>query len=71
MFNRICALLLLIILFTLFILLGFTILIEDGFPVLFKQKRVGLNYSFFHIYKFRSMNKNTPNVASHLLTNPQ
>ncbi len=71
MFNRICALLLLIILFPLFILLGFTILIEDGFPVLFKQKRVGLNYSFFHIYKFRSMKKNTPNVASHLLTNPQ
>ena len=71
MFNRICALLLLILLSPLFILLGFTILIEDGFPVLFKQKRVGLNYSFFHIYKFRSMKKNTPNVASHLLTNPQ
>ena len=71
MFNRICALLLLILLSPLFILLGFTILIEDGFPVLFKQKRVGLNYSFFHIYKFRGMKKNTPNVASHLLTNPQ
>jgi O-antigen biosynthesis protein WbqP len=46
-------------------------LIEDGAPIFFKQKRVGVNYSFFYIYKFRSMKKTTPNVASHLLTNPK
>ena len=46
------------------------ILLEDGFPVFFTQKRVGINYTFFNIYKFRSMKKNTPNVATHLLTNP-
>jgi len=45
-------------------------LIEDGFPVFFIQKRVGINYTFFDIYKFRSMNKNTPNVATHLLPTP-
>lgn len=45
-------------------------MIEDGFPIFFKQKRVGLSYSFFFIYKFRSMKKNTPNVATHLLANP-
>jgi O-antigen biosynthesis protein WbqP len=43
---------------------------EDGMPIFFKQKRVGINYSFFNIYKFRSMKKNTPNVATHLLENP-
>ena len=43
---------------------------EDGYPIFFKQKRVGVNYTFFYIYKFRSMKKNTPNVATHLLTNP-
>jgi len=32
---------------------------------------VGVNYSFFNIYKFRSMKKNTPNVATHLLENPE
>jgi O-antigen biosynthesis protein WbqP len=47
------------------------IFFEDGFPVFFKQNRVGINYSFFNIYKFRSMKKNTPNVATHLLTNPE
>ena len=46
------------------------ILIEDGIPVFFTQKRVGVNYTFFQIYKFRSMKKNTPNVATHLLVNP-
>jgi O-antigen biosynthesis protein WbqP len=48
-----------------------SIFIEDGVPVFFKQKRVGINYTYFYIYKFRSMKKNTPNVATHLLTNPE
>jgi O-antigen biosynthesis protein WbqP len=39
-------------------------------PVIYTQKRVGINYTFFNIYKFRSMKNNTPNVATHLLTNP-
>ena len=70
MINRLFALFLLIILSPIFLIVVLVILIEDGFPVFFTQKRVGINYSFFNIYKFRSMKKNTPNVASHLLTNP-
>jgi O-antigen biosynthesis protein WbqP len=70
MINRFIALIFLIVLFPIFFLVAFLILLEDGFPVFFKQKRVGLNYSFFNIYKFRSMKKNTPNVATHLLVNP-
>jgi O-antigen biosynthesis protein WbqP len=53
-----------------FILISFAIFLEDGSPIFFKQKRVGINYTFFNIYKFRSMKKNTPNVATHLLENP-
>jgi O-antigen biosynthesis protein WbqP len=71
MLNKIFALILIIILFPLFLIVSIAILIEDGFPVFFTQKRVGINYTFFHIYKFRSMKKNTPNVATHLLTNPE
>lgn len=70
MLSRILSFLLLILFFPVFLVVGLFILIEDGFPVFFKQKRVGINYTFFHIYKFRSMKKNTPNVATHLLENP-
>jgi O-antigen biosynthesis protein WbqP len=68
--NRLFALILLIILSPLFLLVAISIFIEDGMPIFFKQKRVGINYTFFNIYKFRSMKKNTPNVATHLLENP-
>jgi O-antigen biosynthesis protein WbqP len=70
MLNRLFAVILLIILSPLFLLVAFSIFIEDGMPIFFKQKRVGINYTFFNIYKFRSMKKNTPNVATHLLENP-
>jgi O-antigen biosynthesis protein WbqP len=70
MINKLFALIILIIFSPLILALGFLILIDDGYPVLFKQKRIGINYTFFNIYKFRSMKKNTPNVATHLLTNP-
>jgi len=70
MLNRLFALFLLAILSPLFLIVALVILIEDGFPAFFTQKRVGVNYTFFNIYKFRSMKKNTPNVATHLLTNP-
>ena len=71
MLSRLFALILLILLSPIIILVSFFILIEDGFPIFFTQKRVGIDYSYFNIYKFRSMKKNTPNVATHLLTNPE
>lgn len=70
MFNRLFALLFFIILIPVFFIVALAIFLEDGSPIFFKQKRVGINYSFFKIYKFRSMKKNTPNVATHLLENP-
>ena len=70
MFNRLFAIVILIVLSPIFLFVAFAILIEDGYPFFFNQKRVGINYSFFNIYKFRSMKKNTPNVATHLLINP-
>jgi O-antigen biosynthesis protein WbqP len=70
MINRLLAFILIIIFSPIFIIVAIVIIFEDGFPVFFYQKRVGINYSFFIIYKFRSMKKYTPNVATHLLTNP-
>ena len=70
MHNRFFALVLLGVLSPIFVLVAFFIFLEDGFPVFFTQNRVGQNYIFFNIYKFRSMKKDTPNVATHLLENP-
>ena len=70
MLNRLLALILLFIFSPIFLIVAIAIFIEDGLPVFFTQKRVGINYTFFHIYKFRSMKKDTPNVATHLLSNP-
>ena len=41
------------------------ILIEDGLPTIFTQKRLGINKKEFYIYKLRTMKKNTPNIATH------
>ena len=71
MLSKLFALLLFILFVPFFFILSLIIFLEDGFPIFFTQKRVGINYTFFQIYKFRSMKKNTPNVATHLLTNPQ
>ena len=68
--SRIIAVLLLIILSPILLAVAFAIFIEDGSPIFFKQKRVAAYHTFFYIYKFRSMKKNTPNVATHLLENP-
>ena len=69
--NRILAIFILIFTAPIFIIILVLVFFEDGFPVFFTQKRVGINYSFFKIYKFRSMKKNTPNAATHLLINPE
>jgi O-antigen biosynthesis protein WbqP len=71
MFIRFFAIILLIILTPLLLVCTILIYIEDGFPIFFKQKRFGINSSFFIIYKFRTMKRTTPNVASHLLPNPK
>jgi O-antigen biosynthesis protein WbqP len=70
MLNRFFAIVLLVVGSPIYLLIALFIVLEDGFPVFFKQKRVGINYTFFNIYKFRSMKKDTPNVATHLLENP-
>ena len=71
MLNKFFAFFLLVFFLPVFLIIATAITLEDGKPIFFKQKRVGINYTFFYIYKFRSMKKNTPNVATHLLENPE
>ena len=56
----------------LFLLLSVAIKLDSPGPVLFKQKRVGLNKSHFYILKFRTMRIDTPkDMPTHLLSNPE
>ncbi|MBO4452905.1 MAG: sugar transferase [Clostridia bacterium] len=53
------------------LILSLAIVIDDpGCPV-FVQKRVGKNKKLFKLYKFRSMKKNTPDIPTHLLEDPE
>ena len=45
----------LIVLFPLFLIVGFLIKIDSPGPIFFKQIRVGKNGSIFKVYKFRTM----------------
>ena len=65
--NKILALIIIILLTPVFVIISSLIIIEDGFPIFIIQKRIGINSSYFKIFKFRSMKNNTPNVATHLL----
>lgn len=58
----------LIILSPLFLFVSVGVLISDGSPVFFRQKRVGKNNELFEIYKFRTMKRGTENVASNDLS---
>lgn len=61
----------LIILFPLFLFLIIFIKLDSPGPVLFKQKRVGINKGYFNILKFRTMRIDTPkDTPTHLLENP-
>ncbi|MBO5417847.1 MAG: sugar transferase [Clostridia bacterium] len=75
-FKRVCGfisgILGTIVLSPLLLFLCIWILIDDGGPVLFKQKRVGKNKKHFMIYKFRTMKKSTPHdTPTHLLKDPE
>ena len=71
MLERLIAFALLISLSPLYFVISIIIVIEDGFPILYSQKRPGKNHKMFKIFKFRTMKKGTPEVATHELKNPE
>ena len=68
--QRLVALIALIILSPIFLIIAILIKLESKGPVFFKQERIGKNNNNFMIYKFRSMRTDTPDVATHLLDDP-
>lgn len=70
--DRILALLAMIILSPVFLGLAAAIRLDSPGPVFFRQKRVGIHKTHFHILKFRTMRIDTPkDTPTHLLANPE
>jgi O-antigen biosynthesis protein WbqP len=62
----------LIVLAPIYLILIISIKLDSPGPVLFKQKRIGINKTHFNILKFRTMRINTPkDMPTHLLENPE
>src|SRR5690625_4345627 len=60
-----------ILLSPIFLILIIAIKLNSKGPILFKQKRIGLNKKHFNILKFRTMRIDTPkDTPTHLLENP-
>ncbi len=63
-FDFTVSLILVIVLLPVFLVLALVVLIDSGYPVIFKQYRVGKGNKLFYIYKFRTMRVNTRNAAT-------
>ncbi len=71
LFDLAFALVLLLILLFPLLIVAILIKLSSQGPILHWSKRVGKNNKIFLMPKFRSMKINTPQLATHLLTNPQ
>lgn len=60
------------VLLPVFLILIVAIKLDSPGPILFKQKRVGIHKTHFHILKFRTMRIDTPkDMPTHMLENPE
>jgi lipopolysaccharide/colanic/teichoic acid biosynthesis glycosyltransferase len=62
-FDIIVAAIGLVLLFPLMALVAVVIKLDSDGPILFKQERVGKRFRPFHIYKFRTMVENAPEIG--------
>ena len=61
-----------VVLAPVYLLIAAAIKIDDPGPVFFRQKRIGIHKTHFHILKFRTMKVSTPkDTPTHLLENPE
>ncbi len=58
------SVIILLLLWPFFLITAFLILMESGFPVIFRQTRLGKNHKEFRMYKFRSMIPNAEHTGS-------
>ena len=69
-FDLVFALVLVLILFFILIIISILIKLSSKGPVLYWSNRVGKNNRIFRMPKFRTMMIKTPEIATHLMINP-
>ncbi len=69
-FDVALSLTILTILSPVLILCALAIRLSSKGPILHVSKRIGVNHGSFGMYKFRTMRVDTPQLATHLMTNP-
>ena len=61
-----------VVLLPVMVVIGVAIKLDSKGPILFKQKRIGIDRGTFYLYKFRTMSIDTPkDMPTHLLANPE
>ena len=70
LFDKICAVLFLMLLFIPMVLIVVLVRLTSKGTILYWSDRVGKDNEIFKMPKFRSMLVGTPDVATHLLNNP-
>ena len=70
-FDVLTSFLCLVVFSPLFVLVGFLIILTSPGPILHWSARVGKENRIFRMAKFRTMKLNTPDLATHLLEEPE
>ena len=70
-FDIVFSILLLITLSIPMFIIAICIKFTSHGPVLFLSSRIGRDNKLFKMFKYRTMNTNTPQLATHLMSNPQ
>ncbi|MCC7300476.1 MAG: sugar transferase [Verrucomicrobia bacterium] len=65
--DVVCSLMAILLLTPLFVVVSVLIVLEDGWPVLYVQQRVGINGRIFNFYKFRSMRRGADRLKEQLM----
>lgn len=71
MFDIVVSLLALVVFSPLFLLCSVMVRLTSKGPVFYVSDRVGKNNRIFGMIKFRTMRVDTPQMATHLMTDPQ
>ena len=65
------AFLISLLIWPLIFLIVFLLVCQSGFPIIHWSKRIGKRNNIFYMPKFRTMKVDTPQIATHLIKNPE